>query len=57
MKANLIYAFGIAALIGYGIYSLFAYEDEQREQAYFLIPFGILIAGVFYVSTRDRKGK
>lgn len=57
MKANILYTIGILALIGYGIYSIIAYPEGEREQGYFLIPFGLVIALVFYFSTRSRPGK
>lgn len=57
MKANIIYALGILALLGYGIYSWFAYDDLEQEQAYFIIPFALAIGVVFYLSTRPRRGK
>lgn len=57
MKSNIIYGLGIAALIAYGLYSLIKYDGLEREQGFFLVPFGLAIALLFYISTRERKGK
>jgi glucose-6-phosphate-specific signal transduction histidine kinase len=57
MKSNIAIALGIAFLIIWGVYSLYAYEGYESQQGLFLIPFGVIIGIVFYISTRPRIGR
>lgn len=58
MKMNIIIALALIGMIGYGIYSLtHVNEGWEGEQGWALVGFGLAIAVVFYISTRDRVGK